>query len=117
MSTLVEYFDALVQADGRTYHGFTLTDLEHEAHPDEWAELAANPSALRAFALALRESMQLAQGVCPDRWTGAATCAGCGAIPVAPFLDGATLGACRWCSVREQGIPIPRPPAAPAQDD
>jgi len=79
-------------------HGFTLAELETEAHPDEWAQIRDNPAAVQTFALMLREEAQIAVGVCPERWTGTATCRRCGPVPVAPCWDGWALDGCRWCS-------------------
>ncbi len=81
-------------------HGFTLADLEREVHPDEWQQIKDNDKALQVFALMLRESQQISNGECPERWMGTATCRQCGPVAVAPFLDGASLTGCRWCKVK-----------------
>jgi hypothetical protein len=70
-----------------TYHGFTLAELESEAHPDEWMEVKDYPPALEL----------IQEGIRPERWTGTATCAQCGKVPVPPFADGLTMADCRWC--------------------
>ena len=64
------------------YHGFTLEDLEAEAHADEWAEVKDNPEALAVFALSLLEGRQMAACVVPERFTKLARCQGCGAVMV-----------------------------------
>lgn len=86
--------------DLREHSGCTATHpgrAEREAHPDEWVEIRDNPQAVAAFALMLREATQLAAGVCPERWTGIATCRRCGPVPVAPCWEGCVLDGCRWC--------------------
>jgi hypothetical protein len=89
---------ARVARTGRL-HGYTLADLQTEAHPDEWNAVKDDPQALEAFALTLRESTQVRQGIRPERWTGTATCDRCGPVPVAPFLHGRKLSGCRWCVI------------------
>jgi hypothetical protein len=107
-----------------TYHGFTLADLEAEAHADEWSEAKDRPDALKAFALALLEGRQQDAGIVPDRFTKLARCQGCGAVMVPAGWPTkrvkARLGwvatetweecaGCPWCRLRLSGKAYPKP--------
>jgi hypothetical protein len=105
------------------YHGFTLADLQAEAHPDEWPDIRDNPKALAAFALALLEDRQIQAGIRPERFTALVYCPGCGVVPMPPSwpnsnhysaLDIPQVNGCRWCVNRLEGRQYPNPyPLAP----
>jgi hypothetical protein len=99
------------------YHGFTLADLQAEAHPDEWPDIRDNPKALSAFALALVEDRQIQAGIRPQRFTALMYCSGCGVVPMPPTwptigdyeaLDIPQVNGCRWCGNRLEGRHYPK---------
>jgi hypothetical protein len=96
-----------------TWHGFTRAELQARAHPDERADLAADPDALAAFAFALRLQAMRERGERPEHYTRAALCETCGPVWLFPG-EAERVRACPWCVNTASGLPIPRPPADPA---
>jgi hypothetical protein len=99
------------------FHGFTLADLQAEAHPDEWLDIRDNPKALAAFALALLEDRQIQAGIRPERFTRPVYCPGCGVVYLPQSwpssghyepLEIPQVNGCRWCANRLEGRPYPK---------